>query len=450
MPSEIATNQEIPSGPEQLINGGKLKTSQKPSTNTGTNYLKGLQGNTKLRSLLLSPYAINVVGSPAAAFPETFYTQKEVGEILHIKDPVTWRLLKAPHIQKRHLYLPKVTEEKRQPTASDREATFMNGLEDIGVKAVKAALANNNMDASQVDLMASVTSTNLALPGVTGILMKEIDSFRDDCQRMDIVGMGCNGGLSGLRNVATSLGHLASIRGKKQTALLLCCEINSAYFVNRDITGDGVVNSLFGDGAVALLLSASPMGGSESSGSFSTPSDSAGVAQKKSAPPKMSVVDFESLTIPEYFEDMKYNMDEDSQLPFFTLSKRIPQAVGSAVEFPVRALLDRHGLAPSDISQWVVHGGGKAVMHLVAEGLGLNHDHDLRHTISVIRDYGNISSGSFLVSLNRLFEEAQKDMKIMREGDLVVLIAMGPGATIEAALGVVTAGAQIKETACCA
>ena len=393
-----------------------------------------------------------MVGSPATAFPETSYTQQEVGEILHIKDPVTWKLLKAPHIQKRHLYLPKVTESKRQPTASERNQTFMMGLEDIGFKAVNAALANNSMDASQIDLLATVTSTGLALPGVSGILMRKI-GFRNDCQRMDIVGMGCNGGLSGLRNVATSLGHLATIRGMTQTAMLLCCEVNSSYFVNRDTTGDGVVNSLFGDGAVALVLSASPMGAGVSA--LPSPAGAAKeatgpVMEKTSAPPKMSVVDFESLTIPEYFEDMKYNMDEYSQLPHFTLSKRIPQAVGSSVEIPVRKLLDRHGLSPSDISQWVVHGGGKAVMQLVAKGLGLDHDHDLRHTVSVIRDYGNISSGSFLVSLNRLMEEAQKDMSIMHEGDLVVLIAMGPGATIEAALGVVTGAAQIKEMACSA
>ena len=72
------------------------------------------------------------------------------------------------------------------------------------------------------------------------------------------------------------------------------------------------------------------------------------------------------------------------------------------------------------------------------------------NTISFIRDYGNLSSGSFLVSLHRLLEEAQKDMKIVQEGDLVVLVAMGRGATIEAALGVVTASAQIQEVACCA
>ena len=63
-------------------------------------------------------------------------------------------------------------------------------------------------------------------------------------------------------------------------------------------------------------------------------------------------------------------------------------------------------------------------MNLVAKGLGLDHDHDLRHTISVIKDYGNISSGSFLVSLERLMEEAQKNSKIMKEGDLVCLIAL--------------------------
>eukprot|EP00797_Seminavis_robusta_P012257 Sro194_g082740.2 (253) ;mRNA; f:25288-26046 len=252
--------------------------------------------------------------------------------------------------------------------------------------------------------------------------------------------MGCNGGASGLRAIATQLGHMASIRGKQCKALLLCCEVNSAYFVNREGNiGDGVVNSLFGDGAVASILAASPMGSS-----FAVPGSPNSVVSPvgKPATPKISLLDFESITIPEYFEDMSYNMDDNSELPFFKLTKRIPAAVGNSVEIPVRKLLERHGLKPADVGQWVVHGGGKSVMQLVAKNLGLDQEHDLRHTKSVLRDYGNISSGSFLVSLQRLLAEAQEDLDVLKTGDVVTLIAMGPGATIEVILGVVTAAAK--------
>jgi len=58
----------------------------------------------------------------------------------------------------------------------------------------------------------------------------------------------------------------------------------------------------------------------------------------------LSVEGFGPLTIP-YFEDMKYSMDPVSQLPHFTLSKSIPQAVGSLVEIPICKLLNHHGLS---------------------------------------------------------------------------------------------------------
>ena len=55
--------------------------------------------------------------------------------------------------------------------------------------------------------------------------------------------------------------------------------------------------------------------------------------------------------------------------------------------------------------------------------------YDVRHTHSVLRDYGNLSSGSFLFSLSRLLVEGR-----VRRGDYGVLMTMGPGSTIETAL----------------
>ena len=76
----------------------------------------------------------------------------------------------------------------------------------------------------------------------------------------------------------------------------------------------------------------------------------------------------------------------------------------------------------------MLHTGGGAVIDSVKLSLGLE-EHDVRHTRSVLRDYGNISSGSFLVSLERLLAEGGGS-----DGDLGVMVTMGPGAQIETAL----------------
>jgi predicted naringenin-chalcone synthase len=64
----------------------------------------------------------------------------------------------------------------------------------------------------------------------------------------------------------------------------------------------------------------------------------------------------------------------------------------------------------------------------VQVNLGLTR-HDLRHTLGVLRDLGNLSSGSFLFSYERLLAE-----EIAVPGDYGVLMAMGPGSSIEALL----------------
>ncbi|MCA9583703.1 MAG: type III polyketide synthase, partial [Myxococcales bacterium] len=95
---------------------------------------------------------------------------------------------------------------------------------------------------------------------------------------------------------------------------------------------------------------------------------------------------------------------------------------------PVERLLARAGLKKRQISHWVVHSGGKKVIDSIKYNIGLS-NHDLRHTRSVLRDFGNVSSGSFLFSLSRLFEEARPVA-----GDFGVLVAMGPGTSIETGL----------------
>ena len=102
--------------------------------------------------------------------------------------------------------------------------------------------------------------------------------------------------------------------------------------------------------------------------------------------------------------------------------------VGAHAEETIDGLLSGCGLRRSDIRHWLVHSGGKKVIDAVRVNLGLS-AHDLRHTTSVLRDYGNLSSGSFIFSYQRLLSE-----EVIQAGDYGIMMTMGPGSTIETAL----------------
>jgi len=137
-------------------------------------------------------------------------------------------------------------------------------------------------------------------------------------------------------------------------------------------------------------------------------------------------VDFESHLIPGTINAMYYGL-ENTKLSFY-LDRNIPLVIGANVERPVNRLLGRHGLKRRQIDHWIVHSGGKKVINAIEYNLGLT-DYDVRHTLSVLRDYGNLSSGSFLFSYKELYSEG-----IAKKGDLAVAITMGPGTAIETAL----------------
>ena len=109
-------------------------------------------------------------------------------------------------------------------------------------------------------------------------------------------------------------------------------------------------------------------------------------------------------------------------------SKEIPFLLGEYVQRPIRRLFETHGLQQKDIRHWLLHTGGGAVIDTIKSRLELS-ENDVRHTRTVLREYGNLSSGSFLFSYQRLKEEA-----VARSGDYGVMITMGPGAQIETAL----------------
>jgi 3,5-dihydroxyphenylacetyl-CoA synthase len=250
-----------------------------------------------------------------------------------------------------------------------------------------------------------VTSTGFAVPGLTCLYIRDL-GLPTTCRRLDVVGMGCNAGLNGL---AALVGLMLQQPGRR--GLLVCCEVNSSIYCRDDTPGDGIVNSLFGDGAAAIVVSADIAAGAG--------------AQPR---PQPRLLDFESHMIPEEWAAMRFDWHDELACWRFRVSRDIPRVLGAQCAVPVNRLLDRNGIRRRDIGHWIIHTGGGAVIDAVKHGLGLT-EHAVRHTRAVLRDFGNLSSGSFLFSYERLQREGAP-----RAGDYGVMMAMGPGAQIETAL----------------
>ncbi|MER7756437.1 3,5-dihydroxyphenylacetyl-CoA synthase DpgA [Kitasatospora sp. NPDC097643] len=337
----------------------------------------------------------------ATANPPTAYTQQDVLDLYRIEDERIRSLFLNGHIDQRYLHIPEpgpdgvpVMESQGELLAKHRT----DGIE-LASRALTSFLKESGADLSDVRYLCCVTSTGAMTPGFSARLVKEL-GLRVDCGRLDVVGMGCNAGLNGLTATAS---WAAAHPGK--LAVMICVEVCSAAYVFDGSMRTAVVNGLFGDGAAAVGV----LAGAE-----------------QTAGPR--VLKFASRIIPEAVEAMRYDWDDAQGKFSFFIDRDVPYVVGAHAEEAVNTLLDGTGLRRSDIAHWIVHSGGKKVIDAVKVNLGLE-GHDLRHTVSVLRDYGNLSSGSFLFSYQRLLREES-----VRPGDHAVLMTMGPGSQIETAL----------------
>ncbi|MDH6217854.1 3,5-dihydroxyphenylacetyl-CoA synthase DpgA [Streptomyces pseudovenezuelae] len=340
------------------------------------------------------------------------YTQRELLDLFGITDPRVRSVFLNSAIERRHLTVPPLDadgvclpEPQGELLAKHKRLAL-----DMGARAVRTCLDSSGLDVSDIDYLCCVTTTGFLTPGLSALLIREM-GILPKTSRVDVVGMGCNAGLNALNAVA---GWAVANPGK--VAVLLCVEACSAAYVIDSSMRTAVVNSLFGDGAAAIALVAD------------TPDTAYGPADMPAAPGSPRLIGFASHLITDAIDAMRYDWDDVQSKFSFYLDPEIPYVVGANAEQVVDRLLSGAGLRRSEISHWLVHSGGKKVIDAVRVNLGLTR-HDLRHTTGVLRDQGNVSSGSFLFSYERLFQE-----RVTRAGDYGVLMTMGPGSTIETAL----------------
>ncbi len=220
--------------------------------------------------------------------------------------------------------------------------------------------------------------------------------------RLPITESGCAGGVVGL---ARARDFLAAY--PERTALVLALEFASLTFQRADRSATNVVSTaIFGDGGAAVVL--------------------VGAAHPRAGSARARVVAAESIFFPDTTHLMGFHL-RNSGLHII-LDKALAPFVRREVASGVDGFLASQGLKRADVTRWVMHPGGRRIIEVMAERLGLE-ERDLAPTEAVLSEHGNMSSVTVLFVLDEILRRERP-----RPGERGLLGAFGPGFGAEFAL----------------
>lgn len=269
---------------------------------------------------------------------------------------------------------------------------------ELGVAAARQALDEAGVRPEEVDLIIDTSCTGVMIPALDVYIANAL-GFRKDVRRMPLTEAGCAAG-------ATSLAFAHDILTARpgQVALLVSMELPSLTLQLDDTSRANLVSAaIFGDGAAALVVSdRAPRG------------------------PALEHLAHKTILFPDSADVMGFDLKSTGFK--IILSKRIPLLVRKHLRDEVDAFLEAQGLTLDAMDFFVLHPGGAKVLDNVRGALSLE-ESKVAASRAVLRDYGNLSSASVHFVAKELLERGE-----IEPGDFGLLVAMGPGFTLEMAL----------------
>jgi alkylresorcinol/alkylpyrone synthase len=337
------------------------------------------------------------VTAVAAEFPPNRHSQDEVvAALADFAGPEFRRFAATSGVESRHLALP-LSRYKELNGFTEANDAYLDIALELGERSLKSALAQAEIEPSEVDAVFSTTVTGLTVPSLEARLASRL-GFRNDVKRVPLFGLGCVAGAAGVARVHDYLRAFPD-----HVVALLAVELCSLTIQRDDHSiANLVASSLFGDGAAAVIATG---------------------PGRPSIGPKL--VATRSLTYPDTEGVLGWNIGtEGFQI---VLSVEIASVVEKHLGDDVRNFLADHGLTVADISNWVLHAAGPKVIDAVETALDVPAE-AFELTRKSLRDNGNLSS----VSVLDILQDTMTDPPA--PGSLGLMIAMGPGFSAELVL----------------
>jgi predicted naringenin-chalcone synthase len=276
------------------------------------------------------------------------------------------------------------------PSTETRMKFYESQALDLARNAVDALEIGAERDAITHLIVASCTG--FTAPGIDLQLCKAF-GLRRDVARTIVGFMGCSAAVPALRLAQQAVRAEPSAR-----VLVINLELCSLHLQETPDIETILSFMLFGDGCTATLVTAEPHG--------------------------IALRDFRNAVIPDSQSLITWHIGNQGFEMF--LSGKVPTRIAQALREDL-SCSDEAGLlrgeGTQNIDLWAIHGGGRTVLDAVEIGLGLKPE-KLRHSRSVLRDYGNMSSATVMFVLARMMAHGSPKQRGLA-------MAFGPGMVAE-------------------
>jgi len=339
-----------------------------------------------------------VITGIGTATPQTF-RQDEIWETYfkaHSGDSHrAERIFANSGVEFRHTVVDPRVEDVSTWSTAQRMARYEVESYPLAEEALGKALVAADIDAAELGMLAVVSCTGYATPGLDIRLAASMGAS-SDLRRLVVGHMGCYAAIPGLAAVADY------VRLHRRPAALLCVELTTLHLQPSAALGvfnneQAVAHSLFSDAAAAAIV-------------------------VPDAPAGLEVGNIASRTDTAHTADMTWHVTDHGFR--MGLSPRVPLVLARHAADAVAGLL-APDLSTADVDMYAVHPGGPRILDVVGKALALP-ETALTASRETLREHGNCSSATILMVLERLRRDNP-------EGGNTVAMAFGPGLTLYSA-----------------
>ncbi|CAL9770262.1 unnamed protein product [Musa acuminata subsp. burmannicoides] len=352
-----------------------------------------------------------------ADYPDYYFRITKSEHLTKLKEKFK-RMCDTSMIRKRYLHL---NEEilKENPNICAYMAPSLDARQDIvvvevpklGKEAAVKAIKEWGQPKSKITHLVFCTTSGVDMPGADYQLTKLL-GLRPSVNRFMMYQQGCFGGGTALR-MAKDLAE--NNRGAR--VLVVCSEINALSFhgPSESHLDNLVGQALFGDGAAAIIVGADPDPATEQ--------------------PIFQLVSASQTILPDSEGAVDGHLREVGLI--FHLLKEVPVLISKNIERSLVEAFKQLGISDWNSIFWIAHPGGPAILDQVEAKLGLEKE-KMKATREVLKEYGNMASGSVLFILDEMRKRSAEDGKATTGEGLELflflspsLFGFGPGLTVE-------------------
>ena len=298
-------------------------------------------------------------------------------------------IFRKADVKQRYTVLP-LAEIFKPMTLDEKNGIYRETLIGFAESALRQALEKARLNPTDIDCLITISCTGHMSPSLDAFLVNRLN-MKPTIQRMPITEMGCIGGAVALIYAENYLKAYPD-----RYVAVLAAELTSITFQREDFSWANIVSTaIFGDGIACAILGAS----------------------RETRP---AIVSSCMHHFPETTDLLGFNLGSTGF--HMVLHEHLPGYISQHFHTFMDPILNEAGWTLSDIDHFVVHPGGKKILHNI-ELILKRHGKHLTDSRAVLRDYGNMSSATVLFILQRFLE------KEIQPGEKGLILGFGPGLT---------------------